>query len=131
MDCSFDAFAGDRPGIGELLGACFPHFEASAIEFEAGQEVVGEGDPTENFYLVTRGLFRAVKYTRDGRRQVFAFYVPGDLCGLEPGGAQANLGGRFLARDIDDPAARPGDRRAGLNQQSRLADARFATDQRR
>ncbi len=85
MDCSFDAFAGDRPGIGELLGACFPHFEAAAIEFEAGQEVVGEGDPTENFYLVTRGLFRAVKYTRDGRRQVFAFYVPGDLCGLEPG----------------------------------------------
>ena len=30
------------------------------------------------------GLFRAVKFTRDGRRQVFAFYMPGDLCGLEP-----------------------------------------------
>ena len=26
----------------------------------------------------------AVKFTRDGRRQVFAFYVPGDICGLEP-----------------------------------------------
>ena len=31
-----------------------------------------------------RGLFRAVKFTRDGRRQVFAFYMPGDICGLEP-----------------------------------------------
>ncbi len=31
-----------------------------------------------------RGMFRAVKFTRDGRRQVFAFYMPGDICGLEP-----------------------------------------------
>ncbi len=25
-----------------------------------------------------------VKFTRDGRRQVFAFYMRGDMCGLEP-----------------------------------------------
>ena len=29
-------------------------------------------------------MFRAVKVTRDGRRQIFAFYMPGDMCGLEP-----------------------------------------------
>ena len=73
-----------QPKIGELLAAKFPHFVASIVSFESGQEVVGEGDPTENFYLVMRGLFRAVKFTRDGRRQVFAFYMPGDICGLEP-----------------------------------------------
>ncbi len=84
MAYAFNAFAGDRPGIGELLSTCFPHFEAAVVPFIAGQEVVGEGDPTENFFLVMRGLFRAVKYTRDGRRQVFAFYMPGDICGLEP-----------------------------------------------
>jgi CRP/FNR family transcriptional regulator, nitrogen fixation regulation protein len=84
MDYPFNAFAGDRPGIGELLSACFPHFDAAVAPFVAGQEVVGEGDPTENFFLVMRGLFRAVKFTRDGRRQVFAFYMPGDICGLEP-----------------------------------------------
>jgi len=72
------------PRIGELLAARFPHFESLVVPFDAGQEVVGEGDPTENFYLVMRGTFRAVKFTRDGRRQVFAFYVPGDICGLEP-----------------------------------------------
>src|ERR1019366_3375716 len=49
-----------------------------------GQEVVGEGDPTDNYFLVVRGVFRAVKVTRDGRRQIFAFYMPGDMCGLEP-----------------------------------------------
>jgi CRP/FNR family nitrogen fixation transcriptional regulator len=72
------------PRIGELLAASFPHFESLIVSFEGGQEVVGEGDPTDNFYLVMRGMFRAVKFTRDGRRQVFAFYMPGDICGLEP-----------------------------------------------
>ena len=72
------------PRIGDLLASCFPHFDSLIAAFEAGQEVVGEGDPTESFFLVMRGMFRAVKFTRDGRRQVFAFYMPGDICGLEP-----------------------------------------------
>jgi CRP/FNR family transcriptional regulator, nitrogen fixation regulation protein len=70
--------------IGELFADRFPRFEATVATYEPGQEVVGEGDPTENYFLVMRGLFRAVKFTRDGRRQVFAFYMPGDICGLEP-----------------------------------------------
>jgi CRP/FNR family transcriptional regulator, nitrogen fixation regulation protein len=73
-----------KASIGELLAARVPHFDALVVPFTAGEEVVGEGDPTENFFLVMRGLFRAVKFTRDGRRQVFAFYMPGDVCGLEP-----------------------------------------------
>ncbi len=72
------------PRIGELLAASYPHFDSLVVPFEGGQEEAGEGDPTENFYLVMRGMFRAVKFTRDGRRQVFAFYMPGDICGLEP-----------------------------------------------
>ena len=48
----------------------------------------------------------------------------------EPGRAQTHLGSQFLARDVDDAAARPGDRRAGLDQEGRLADARLAADQR-
>lgn len=68
--------------VGELFAASSPNFVAAL--YAAGQEVVGDGDPTENYFLVVRGLFRAVKFTRDGRRQVFAFYMPGDMCGLEP-----------------------------------------------
>jgi len=74
----------EEPGVCDLLRACLPNFDSLVVSFDAGQEVVGEGDPTENLYLVMRGLFRAVKFTRDGRRQVFSFYMPGDLCGLEP-----------------------------------------------
>ena len=76
-----------EPRIGELFAETFPHFEGLIVPFVAGQEVVGEGDPTESYYLVMRGMFRAVKFTRDGRRQVFAFYMPGDICGLEPDAA--------------------------------------------
>ena len=58
--------------------------DARLVETRALEKVVGEGDPTENFFLVVRGLFRAVKFTRDGRRQVFAFCMRGNMCGLEP-----------------------------------------------
>ena len=46
-------------------------------------------------------------------------------------GAQAHLLGRFLARNIDDPAAAMRQRSAGLDQQRRLADAGLAADERR
>ncbi len=84
MAFAFNLSMDGSPKAGELFAESFPHFEGLIVPFEAGQEVVGEGDPTESYFLVMRGMFRAVKFTRDGRRQVFAFYVPGDICGLEP-----------------------------------------------
>ena len=84
MGYAFNLDTGGEPAIHELFARAFPHFDALIVPFEAGQEVVGEGDPTECYYFVMRGMFRAVKFTRDGRRQVFAFYMPGDICGLEP-----------------------------------------------
>jgi CRP/FNR family transcriptional regulator, nitrogen fixation regulation protein len=87
MAYAFSHNAEGEPRIGELLAESFPRFDGLIVPFEVGQEVVGEGDPTESYYLVMRGMFRAVKFTRDGRRQVFAFYMPGDICGLEPDAA--------------------------------------------
>lgn len=37
--------------------------------------------------MVERGLFRACRYTGDGRRQIFSFYWPGDVFGLAHGSA--------------------------------------------
>jgi CRP-like cAMP-binding protein len=72
--------------ISDLFGTCFPHFNGTIVSYVPGQEVVGEGDPTDNFFLVIDGIFRAEKFTADGRRQVFAFHMAGDFCGLEPDG---------------------------------------------
>ena len=74
--------APDPFAFGDLAAMKFPYADAVVVSYAPGQEVVGEGDPTENYYLVVRGVFRAVKVTRDGRRQIFAFYMPGDMCGL-------------------------------------------------
>jgi CRP-like cAMP-binding protein len=74
----------DHFALGDLAALKFPYTDAVVVSYAPGQEVVGEGDPTENYFLVVRGVFRAVKVTRDGRRQIFAFYMPGDMCGLEP-----------------------------------------------
>jgi CRP/FNR family transcriptional regulator, nitrogen fixation regulation protein len=72
--------------ISDLFVTCVPHFGGTIVSYLPGQEVVGEGDPTDNFFLVIDGIFRAEKFTADGRRQVFAFHMTGDLCGLEPDG---------------------------------------------
>jgi CRP-like cAMP-binding protein len=70
--------------LGDVTASCFPYGEAVIVNYAPGQEVVGEGDPTDNCFLVVRGVFRGVKVTGDGRRQIFDFYMPGDLCSIEP-----------------------------------------------
>ena len=76
--------AGEMLDLADVTTSFFPYSEAVIVSYAPGQEVVGEGDPTDNYFLVVRGVFRAVKVTRDGRRQIFAFYMAGDMCGLEP-----------------------------------------------
>jgi CRP-like cAMP-binding protein len=83
-DQTFKAVCGPF-GIGDLTSSRFSHSDATIAHYGPGEEVVGEGDPTESYFTVVKGVFRSVKVTRDGRRQIFAFYMPGDMCGLEPG----------------------------------------------
>lgn len=83
-DAAFKAFCGPF-GLSEVTNGRFSHSDATIAHFGPGEEVSGEGDPAESFFMVVKGVFRSVKVTRDGRRQIFAFYMPGDMCGLEPG----------------------------------------------
>jgi CRP/FNR family transcriptional regulator, nitrogen fixation regulation protein len=46
-------------------------------------EIFGEGEPADYLYKVISGSVRTYKITRDGRRQVGGFYMPGDIFGLE------------------------------------------------
>jgi CRP-like cAMP-binding protein len=48
----------------------------------AGETIYAEGDAAERIYEVVGGLVRTVRTTRDGRRMVEAFFVPGDVFGL-------------------------------------------------
>jgi CRP/FNR family nitrogen fixation transcriptional regulator len=62
-----------------------------------GQEVFSEGDPCASFYKVVSGIVRTVKLLPDGRRQIEAFHLAGDVFGLETGTAH-----RFSAEAVDD-----------------------------
>ena len=57
----------------------------TVIEIGEGQEICTEGDDTDLFYKVVSGVVRVCKLLSDGRRQIEAFHVAGELFGLELG----------------------------------------------
>lgn len=56
----------------------------SVASFDRNTEVFADEEPAEYVYQVISGTVRTCKFLEDGRRQVGAFYYPGDLFGLEP-----------------------------------------------
>jgi CRP/FNR family nitrogen fixation transcriptional regulator len=56
------------------------------VSFQRGAHLYGESDPAEYLYKLANGIARGYRMTSEGRRQVVAFYVPGDLFGFELGG---------------------------------------------
>src|ERR1039458_5361102 len=61
----------------ELMGAPMP--------FARNAEIYGENEPAEYLYKVISGTVRTYKVLNDGRRQIGAFYLPGDIFGLDVG----------------------------------------------
>jgi CRP/FNR family transcriptional regulator, nitrogen fixation regulation protein len=61
----------------ELMGATMP--------FGRNAEIYGQNEPAEYVYKVLSGTVRTYKVLNDGRRQIGAFYLSGDVFGLEIG----------------------------------------------
>src|SRR5262249_12213530 len=89
--------ASDRFGV--LTG----HAGIVATEFtyRKDEEIYGEDEPAEYVYQVIRGAVRTYKLLSDGRRQIGAFHLPGDVFGLESGAAH-----RLAAEAILDTTLR-------------------------
>ena len=66
-----------RAGTIELMGAC--------MSFAANAEIYGENEPADYLYKVVSGTVRTYKVLVDGRRQIGAFHLPGDIFGFETG----------------------------------------------
>jgi CRP/FNR family nitrogen fixation transcriptional regulator len=58
---------------------------ATEFSYHKDEEVYGEDEPAEYVYQVVSGSVRSYKLLSDGRRQIGAFYLPGDVFGLESG----------------------------------------------
>lgn len=65
----------DREIIGRVTGE-------RIRQFEAREDVIREGDRPQHINLVLSGWACRYKTLEDGRRQVIAFLLPGDLCDL-------------------------------------------------
>jgi len=55
------------------------------MRFARNSEIYGEEDPAEYLYQVVSGAVRTYRMLDDGRRQISAFYLPGDIFGVEAG----------------------------------------------
>ena len=62
-----------------------PGLAGTLTSLPQDQELYGEGDPATLFYKVVSGVVRTCKFLGDGRRQVDAFYVAGEVFGIESG----------------------------------------------
>ncbi|WP_430641462.1 helix-turn-helix domain-containing protein [Bradyrhizobium centrolobii] len=69
-----DQFAGITGHVGLV---------ASEFTYKKDEEIFGEDEPAEYVYQVTSGAVRSYRLLSDGRRQIGAFHLPGDVFGLE------------------------------------------------
>src|SRR6201993_2323001 len=79
-----------RPAISptaDQFGLLAGHAGLVTTEFTYGkdEEIYGEDEPAEYVYQVISGAVRSYKLLSDGRRQIGAFHLPGDVFGLESG----------------------------------------------
>jgi CRP/FNR family nitrogen fixation transcriptional regulator len=73
----------------ELIGA--------RMSFSRNSEIFGDDEPADYVYKIVSGSVRVCKLLDDGRRQIAAFHLPGEIFGLEIGTVH-----RFTAEAIVD-----------------------------
>lgn len=68
--------------------------------YRRGVEIFGEGEAAEYVYQIQTGAVRSYKLLSDGRRQIGAFHLAGDIFGLENGPVH-----RFTAEALEETTA--------------------------
>ena len=102
MFVNLNASPSNRPRfLGELGSRSQAEIVLSEFKYRRGAEIFGEAEPAEYVYQVVDGAVRSYKLLSDGRRQIGAFHLIGDIFGLENGGAH-----RFTAEAIVDTTVR-------------------------
>jgi len=87
--------------LGEHDGQSRTPVLLTEFKYGRGTEIFGEAEPAEYVYQVVEGAVRSYKLLSDGRRQIGAFHLVGDIFGLENGAVH-----RFTAEAIVDTTVR-------------------------
>lgn len=95
------ASAGRQSALGELGELSRARVILSEFKYDRGAEIYGEAEPADYIYQVVQGAVRSYKLLSDGRRQIGAFHLVGDIFGLENSAAH-----RFTAEAIVETTVR-------------------------
>jgi CRP/FNR family transcriptional regulator, nitrogen fixation regulation protein len=71
--------------LGQLGDLSHTKVSSSDFKYTKDTEIFGEAEPAEFIYQVLEGAVRSHKLLSDGRRQIGAFHLPGDIFGFENG----------------------------------------------
>ena len=93
--------AGRQGALSELGELSRARIILSEFKYNRGGEIYGEAEPADYIYQVVEGAVRSYKLLSDGRRQIGAFHLVGDIFGLENGASH-----RFTAEAIVDTTVR-------------------------
>jgi CRP/FNR family nitrogen fixation transcriptional regulator len=86
MFVNLNANLANRPRfLGEFGALSQTEISLSEFKYNRGAEIFGEAEPAEYIYQVIDGSVRSYKLLSDGRRQINAFHLVGDIFGLENG----------------------------------------------
>jgi CRP/FNR family transcriptional regulator, nitrogen fixation regulation protein len=87
--------------LGELGDLSHAKVSSSEFKYKKDSEIFGQKEPADYIYQVIEGAVRTHKLLSDGRRQIGAFHLPGDIFGLENGDLH-----RFTAEAIVETTVR-------------------------
>lgn len=102
MFININAHPSTRPkALGELGELSRARIVLSEFKYDRGAEIYGQAEPADYIYQIVDGAVRRYKLLSDGRRQIGAFHLIGDIFGLEN-----NAIHRFTAEAIVDTTVR-------------------------
>src|SRR3954467_15266978 len=83
MFVNVNAHPGSTPKVlGQLGQLSRARVILSKFRYDRGTEIYGQAEPAEYIYQVVEGAVRSHKLLSDGRRQIGAFHLAGDIFGL-------------------------------------------------
>ena len=77
--------AARQPIDGHLADLAGEHVFCSEFRYRKGTKIFGEAEDAEYVYQITSGAVRTYRMLPDGRRQINAFHLQGDMFGFENG----------------------------------------------